>query len=194
MEIFACPKCGSRNIHIGTIRDGVLDGYTSRYVCRDCGYQGMPILFDSEKEYKKFIQGFKKNEKKLKTERLKLTEEERKVIKLLKEDMETEKERKQPKRDGRPIGVTLLAAVMVLEGILGLYTLYILNVYNTNMLVCIYYATIFILSAVVLPYGFLKGKSWAWTFGGVLYVLSLPIGLVFLYYITRPHLKAYFGK
>lgn len=55
MEITACPKCGSKNISHGTIRDGILDGYVNRYVCRECGYQGMPIIFDSEKEYKAFL-------------------------------------------------------------------------------------------------------------------------------------------
>ena len=39
----------------GRLGDGVLTGYTSRNVCRDCGYQGMPIYFDNENEYKKFL-------------------------------------------------------------------------------------------------------------------------------------------
>jgi len=60
MEITACPKCGSTNIYHGTIRDGSLPGYTPKYVCKDCDYQGMPIIFDSEKEYKKFLMGFAK--------------------------------------------------------------------------------------------------------------------------------------
>ena len=30
--------------------------------------------------------------------------------------------------------------------------------------------------------------------GGILFALSIPIGLIFLYYLTRPHVKAYFGK
>jgi transcription elongation factor Elf1 len=63
MEIFACLRCGSRNIHSGTISDGVLDGYAVMYVCRDCGYQGMPMLFDSMREYERFLQSFKKSKK-----------------------------------------------------------------------------------------------------------------------------------
>ncbi len=55
MEILACPRCGSRRIYQGRMRDGVLTGYTSRDVCRDCGFQGMPIIFDSEDSYKKFL-------------------------------------------------------------------------------------------------------------------------------------------
>jgi hypothetical protein len=60
MKITACPKCGSRKIFQGRLKDGVLTGYTSREVCRDCGYRGSPIIFDSEKEYKKFVGQLKK--------------------------------------------------------------------------------------------------------------------------------------
>jgi hypothetical protein len=63
MNINACPKCGSNDINQGNLKDGVLTGYTVKYVCKKCGYQGMPIIFDSEKEYKCFVQSIK-NEKK----------------------------------------------------------------------------------------------------------------------------------
>ncbi len=55
MEITACPKCGSKHIYQGTLRSGLPMGYTSNYVCKECGYQGMPFIFDNEAEYKKFI-------------------------------------------------------------------------------------------------------------------------------------------
>lgn len=55
MNITACPDCGSRQIYQGTIHDGVLSGYTSRYVCKVCGYQGMPLEFSTEKSYQKFV-------------------------------------------------------------------------------------------------------------------------------------------
>jgi len=55
LEITACPTCGSRHIYQGTIRSGLPAGYTSNYVCKECGYQGMPFIFDNEMEYKKFI-------------------------------------------------------------------------------------------------------------------------------------------
>ncbi len=55
MEISACPKCGSRRIFQGRLKEGVLTGYNTKYVCRDCGYQGFPLIFDSEEEYKKFL-------------------------------------------------------------------------------------------------------------------------------------------
>ena len=61
MEIAACPKCGSRNIEMGTMGSGVLFGLTSwKSMCRDCGYQGEPLLFDSETEYQKFCNELKK--------------------------------------------------------------------------------------------------------------------------------------
>ena len=54
MSITACPKCGSRKIFQGRLKEGVLTGYTDRYVCRDCGYQGSPVIFDNIDEYNKF--------------------------------------------------------------------------------------------------------------------------------------------
>jgi len=58
MKIFACPKCGSRHIYMGTMDSGITFGVTSNnYICRDCNYQGMPIIFKSEKEYKLFLDG-----------------------------------------------------------------------------------------------------------------------------------------
>lgn len=56
MEITACPICGSKNIGIGTLGDGIISGLSSwNEVCRDCGYQGTSLLFGSEAEYKKFV-------------------------------------------------------------------------------------------------------------------------------------------
>jgi len=68
MEITACPKCGSRRIFQGRLKEGVLTGYTTKYVCRDCGYQGFPFIFDSEEEYKKFFNQIKKEKTKEKKE------------------------------------------------------------------------------------------------------------------------------
>jgi hypothetical protein len=55
LSVTACPKCGSRKIFQGRLKDGVLTGYTNRYVCRNCGYQGFPVIFDSIEEYDKFL-------------------------------------------------------------------------------------------------------------------------------------------
>lgn len=54
MKITACPKCGSRKIFQGRLKEGVLTGYTDKHVCRDCGFQGSPLIFDTIEEYHKF--------------------------------------------------------------------------------------------------------------------------------------------
>jgi len=57
MEITACPICGSKNIRIGTLGDGIISGLSSwNEVCRDCGYQGASLIFESESEYNKFLE------------------------------------------------------------------------------------------------------------------------------------------
>ncbi|KYK20123.1 hypothetical protein AYK25_04920 [Thermoplasmatales archaeon SM1-50] len=56
MEITACPNCGSKNIGIGTLGDGIISGLSSwKEVCRDCGYQGASLVFESEAVYQKFL-------------------------------------------------------------------------------------------------------------------------------------------
>lgn len=64
----------------------------------------------------------------------------------------------------------------------------------------------------VVAWGLLKGRGWAWTVTAVLAVISIIMGIVslaagnfgsivniiisgvVLYYLYRPHVKAYFGK
>ena len=174
MEIKACPKCASRKIFRGRMGDGVLTGYTSKDVCRNCGFQGTHIIFDSEEEYKKFLKS-------------KSIEEPNNEVEEKKVDI------KQIKHD-RPLGVSILAFIMIFEAIFTVFLYYFLGVVYINAWLWIYYITVFVISAIILPYGILKGKSWAWTIGGILFALSIPIGLIFLYYLTRPHVKTYFGK
>jgi transcription elongation factor Elf1 len=180
MEIKACPHCGSRKIFQGTLKDGVLTGYTSRSVCKDCGYQGSPIIFDSEKEYKKFVDEIAVD-KKVVGEK---TFEEDKI--LIKEE--------KNKQGQRPMGVTILTAIMILNAVFSIYIYYEIIGFETIIWLWIYYIIIFALSAIILPYGLLKGKSWAWSIASFLYAISIPIGLIFLYYLTRPHVRKFFGK
>jgi transcription elongation factor Elf1 len=57
MEITACPVCGSKNIGIGTLGDGVIPGLSSwNEVCKNCGYQGASLIFESEDTYQKFLE------------------------------------------------------------------------------------------------------------------------------------------
>ncbi len=58
----------------------------------------------------------------------------------------------------------------------------------------------------VMAWGLLKGKSWVWTITLILTIISLIfdlpsmniigliIDVIILYYLFRPHVKAYFGK
>jgi hypothetical protein len=98
MRITACPKCGSKNIFQGTMGDGVLTGYTTKDVCRNCGYQGSPIIFDSEREYEFFLTEFEgvvdkgKTELKLKNsvedqgdDIINIPNNDKEVVKLLEE-------------------------------------------------------------------------------------------------------------
>jgi hypothetical protein len=47
MEIPACPRCGSLEMRMPTVQDGMWPGggETNFQVCAVCGYRGMPILF-----------------------------------------------------------------------------------------------------------------------------------------------------
>lgn len=170
MEIIACPNCGSKKIFQGTMGDGVLTGYTTRSVCKNCGYQGMPIIFDTEENYQKFLK-----EKKTLSKKKEIKKKDKKV--LLKKC---------------PSGILILVIIMILQAFFSIYMYYILIGFILTY--WIYYITIFLISAIILPYGLLKGKSWAWTLSGLLFALYIPIGLIFLYYITRPNVKQYFNK
>src|SRR5512136_613507 len=63
MEITACPVCGSKNIGIGTLGDGIISGLSSwNEVCRNCGYQGASLIFESEAVYQRFLDALKKQQ------------------------------------------------------------------------------------------------------------------------------------
>ena len=182
MKIYACPKCGSTNISQGTLGEGVLTGYVNKDVCKKCGYHGMPFIFDSENEYKKFLEGLAK-------------EKESKDNNVEKEDYKTTEPQPVKKlKTERPTGIIILSILMILEAVFVICLYYSLLGPNINQWLWVYYIIVFFISAVLLPYGFLKAKGWAWTIGAILFALSIPIGLIFLYYLTRPHVKAYFGK
>ena len=54
MEIRACPSCGSKNIF------SYLSVIGMNYLCKDCGFQGNPFIFDSEEDHRVFLDGLKK--------------------------------------------------------------------------------------------------------------------------------------
>ena len=55
MKITACPLCGSKNVGVGGIRDGVHPHEFLKQACKNCGWTGTPLEFDTETEYKHFL-------------------------------------------------------------------------------------------------------------------------------------------
>src|SRR5712664_1043625 len=131
------------------------------------------------------------------------------------------------RRPSRPVGITILAVLEILIGIVGfLASLAIIGfsaLFSTLPRVGAVFGTIgLVLGGIVLFFsliwlatgvGFLHGRGWSWTLGMIFSVLSLlgangaltlglitggVGGLVFLglmlYYLTRTHVKAFFGK
>ena len=175
MEIIACPRCGSRQIYQGNISDGVLTGYTTRFVCKRCHYQGMPLMFSNEKDYNLFLKDHRK-EKHYQTEQLdtKQTIEEK--------DLKV-----------RPPGITILTALLLIQAfIIIFFLIFDLIPEHFSDAPFLIYFTLLIILQMILPIGIYKGKPWAYTFSGILFVLMIPIGLIYLYYFTRPQVRAFF--
>ncbi len=173
MEIKACPRCGSTKIFQGTMGDGVLTGYTSRQVCKNCGFQGMPLIFSNKEEYKKFLKGLEKEKK-------------------------TQPSKEQPKEDdqlkhaSKPKGLFVLILILLIETIIALY---LFSIYPPLIQAAnvpgIAYLTMFVLTGIIVPIGILINAKWTFTVAGILFIFTIPINLPLLYYITRPHVKSY---
>lgn len=115
----------------------------------------------------------------------------------------------------RPTGVTILAVLEVISGIIaiaggamfasisGMIGIDYLGAFGgviSGILIALGIASF------VMAWGLMKGKSWAWTITMILTVISLIfdglslnvvgiiIDVIILYYLTRPHVKSYFGK
>jgi hypothetical protein len=64
MKITACPRCGSKNLDIADMRDGITPGIDwSTMVCRECDWQGIPLEFKTENAYRNFLKGLEKQKK-----------------------------------------------------------------------------------------------------------------------------------
>lgn len=59
MEIIACPLCGSKNTHSMISAPTRLPYFARGYTCDDCQFKGVPLIFSSEKIYKKFLKVLK---------------------------------------------------------------------------------------------------------------------------------------
>jgi hypothetical protein len=128
----------------------------------------------------------------------------------------------QPKPQ-RPTGVTILGVLAILGGLAGLgggalllgLSGVVAAAYPGGAgLVAALGALFLILGILELVYGFglFGGKGWAWTLAIIGSVLNIVVGIVtiaigsfgsvlgviisilILYYLTRPHVKAFFGK
>ena len=130
-------------------------------------------------------------------------------------------------RPSRPDGITILALLEILIGVIGLLSALtiigfaaLLTIVPANGVLL--GAVGFIIGGILLIFsaiwlatglGFLHGRGWSWTLGMVFSVLSLlgAIGTIFvglytgglgglifwgliIYYLTRNHVKAFFGK
>jgi|SRR5215218_1033111 len=106
----------------------------------------------------------------------------------------------------RPTGVTIIAILNIIGGIIMLF----------GAIALIIIGWIFVVIAIVsfvVAYGLLKGRGWAWTLTVVLSIISIVLNAIsiaagniiasiiniiisgiILYYLYRPHVKAYFGK
>ena len=56
MDVTTCPHCGSKQIQQEAIRNINLNDATVDYVCKECGYQGAPLLLE---KYEGVFQGIK---------------------------------------------------------------------------------------------------------------------------------------
>jgi len=54
MEFTTCPQCGNKHIQQKKIHDTVFDKPTVEYVCKICGYQGVPLICE---KYEGVFQG-----------------------------------------------------------------------------------------------------------------------------------------
>jgi uncharacterized membrane protein (DUF2068 family) len=107
----------------------------------------------------------------------------------------------------RPLGVTIIAILMIISGIALLSTGAVLLVVGIGVV-----PIALGIASFVMAYGLWKGKRWAWTITLILSVIGIIVGIasiatgnvgaiihiiinaVVIYYLYRPNVKAYFGK
>ena len=119
-------------------------------------------------------------------------------------------------KPARPLGVTIFAVIAFVGGIFGLLGgAMVLSGSTPEPLWLGYVVIIFAVLGLALGYGFFQGRSWAWMAGLIIYILSVPlgvyeislggagiiggiirvvVGLIVVYYLMRPQVKAFFGR
>jgi len=59
-EFKACPRCGSLRIRAPSLEEGGIPGTSEVagvYYCEKCRKKIVPLLFDDERQYKRFLKG-----------------------------------------------------------------------------------------------------------------------------------------
>jgi uncharacterized membrane protein (DUF2068 family) len=114
-------------------------------------------------------------------------------------DMESQKQ--------RPLGVTLIAILTVIGGLIFLGSGLVLLIVGIGVLLLALG-----IAYLVMAYGLWKGRAWAWTITLILMVIGIIVAIasivagngasivsiiihaVVIYYLYRPNVKAFFGK
>jgi len=129
-------------------------------------------------------------------------------------------------KPSRPLGITFLAIIQILIGVLGLLVSIVIIAFSALLTtlpaigtlastvglviggVFLFFSLIWLATGV----GFLHGKGWAWTLGMIFTILSilgaayvaftgvyqagyaLVFWIIMIIYLTRSHVKVFFGK
>ncbi len=109
-----------------------------------------------------------------------------------------------PVQQQRPTGVTLLAVLMIIEGVLWLTATFLLGLFvffAAAILVCFAVFAIIALFYFIVAWGLWTLQPWARTMAILLAILSLfnvpigtIIGIIVLIYLFQPEIKAAFGE
>ncbi|MEP6577152.1 MAG: hypothetical protein ABJB85_12055 [Nitrososphaerota archaeon] len=115
----------------------------------------------------------------------------------------------------RPIGITIIAILMVISGILfiiGGVGLTALGVLSLVFLAGGIGSIILGIASLVVAWGLLKGAGWAWIVTLIITVISIIVNIaslaggntaniigiiingIIIYYLYRPNVKSYFGR
>lgn len=115
----------------------------------------------------------------------------------------------------RPIGITIIAILMIISGIIFIISgigLTALSVLSLAFLAGGIGTIILGIACLVVAWGLLKGAGWAWIITLIITIISIVVNIVHLasgntasiigiiingiiiYYLYRPNVKSYFGR